>query len=259
MIRTHPRSLAILAALAITTSALAATGCGSDSSTDNGHNSMGMGRTGTVNHASTVGSATTMGQDEHTVTGSGMDMSSGGTVDGLASRADGYRLVASRAALPMGRATAFTFRITDRNGMAVTEFGLDQTKRMHLIVASRDLSQYQHVHPTMSKDGTWSVPLTLPQRGDYRVFADFNAGGSRHVLGRSIMAPGTMIGMALPKVSTTARTDGYLVTTKHGPLAVDRTHRVTFTVTRAGRPVTDLQPYLGTLGHLVVLREGTLE
>jgi hypothetical protein len=34
--------------------------------------------------------------------------------------------------------------------------------------------------------------------------------------------------------------------------------KLTFTVTRAGRPVTDLQPYLEARGHLVALRAGDL-
>lgn len=33
---------------------------------------------------------------------------------------------------------------------------------------------------------------------------------------------------------------------------------LTFTVTRAGKAVTDLQPYLGAYGHLVALRVGDL-
>jgi hypothetical protein len=33
---------------------------------------------------------------------------------------------------------------------------------------------------------------------------------------------------------------------------------VDFAVERDGRPVTDLQPYLGALGHLVMLRAGDL-
>jgi hypothetical protein len=33
---------------------------------------------------------------------------------------------------------------------------------------------------------------------------------------------------------------------------------LSFAVTRNGKPVADLQPYLGARGHLVVLREGDL-
>ena len=37
-----------------------------------------------------------------------------------------------------------------------------------------------------------------------------------------------------------------------------RPSRLTLSVSRDGRPVTDLQPYLGAFGHLVVLRDGDL-
>ena len=46
--------------------------------------------------------------------------------------------------------------------------------------------------------------------------------------------------------------------TLRGGLAAGRSSRLTFTVTRNGRPVTDLRPYLGAYGHLVALRQGDL-
>ena len=53
---------------------------------------------------------------------------------------------------------------------------------MHLIVVRRDLTGYQHLHPTMTPDGTWRVPLTLPDPGVWRAYADFtvrDAAGAR--------------------------------------------------------------------------------
>ncbi len=48
--------------------------------------------------------------------------------------------------------------------------------------------------------------------------------------------------------------DGYVVA-----LAPSRdAGRLSFTVSRNGAPVTDLQPYLGARGHLVMLRVGDL-
>jgi len=53
--------------------------------------------------------------------------------------------------------------------------------------------------------------------------------------------------------SASASTDGYDVT-------LDRDHAgvLRFAVSRDGVPVTDLQPYLGARGHLVMLRAGDL-
>jgi hypothetical protein len=58
--------------------------------------------------------------------------------------------------------------------------------------------------------------------------------------------------------AATATVDGYEVTMESAGLAGGRTGSLTFRVARDGRPVTDLEPYLGARGHLVVLREGDL-
>ncbi len=50
---------------------------------------------------------------------------------------------------------------------------------MHLIVVRRDTTGFQHVHPEMAADGTWSVPLAVATAGSYRAFAD-RAGRPRH-------------------------------------------------------------------------------
>ena len=55
----------------------------------------------------------------------------------------------------------------------------------------------------------------------------------------------------------TATVGGYEVTLD-GELEPGESSAVTATVTRDGEPVTDLEPYLGSYGHLVALREGDL-
>src|SRR5918999_3449954 len=46
-------------------------------------------------------------------------------------------------------------------------------KRLHLILARRALTGFQHLHPRMAADGTWVAPVTIAEPGDYRLFADF--------------------------------------------------------------------------------------
>ena len=38
-------------------------------------------------------------------------------------------------------------------------------ERMHLIVVRRDMTGFQHLHPKLARDGTWSTPVTLPEAG----------------------------------------------------------------------------------------------
>jgi hypothetical protein len=61
----------------------------------------------------------------------------------------------------------------------------------------------------------------------------------------------------LPAASRTATVDGYTVTLD-GDLAPATASKLTLSVAKDGKPVTDLQPYLGAYGHLVALREGDL-
>jgi hypothetical protein len=51
--------------------------------------------------------------------------------------------------------------------------------------------------------------------------------------------------------------DGYTVELE-GDLSAGAEAELSLRVSRDGRPVTDLQPYLGAYGHLVALREGDL-
>ena len=58
-------------------------------------------------------------------------------------------------------------------------------------------------------------------------------------------------------MTRTATVDGYTVTLA-GDLVAGEHSMLTLSVSKDGRPVTDLQPYLGAYGHLVALREGDL-
>ncbi|WP_346780976.1 hypothetical protein [Streptomyces sp. SPB162] len=170
----------------------------------------------------------------------------------------GYTLVPSAEPMTTGAARDFRFRITGPDGKAVTRYSLSHEKALHLIVARRDLSGFQHVHPQLSPDGSWNVPLAFDAAGTYRVFADFvPAGGTGLTLGADVSVAGDYRPAALPAAARTTTVDGYTVTLS-GDLTPRKASMLTLSVTRDSRPVTDLQPYLGAYGHLVALRQGDM-
>ncbi|MFD4251437.1 hypothetical protein ACFWQL_17020 [Amycolatopsis thermoflava] len=176
---------------------------------------------------------------------------------GLASSRGGYTLTPTRTTLTTGTTNQFAFRITGPDGNAVTAFDVEHDKRMHLIVVRRDTAGFQHVHPEMAADGTWTVPLAVADAGSYRAFADFRpTGGQATTLGVDLAAAGDFQPRAYAP-SRVAEVDGYQVRLD-GELTPGQTSKVTATVTKDGHDVTDLQPYLGAYGHLVALREGDL-
>jgi hypothetical protein len=171
----------------------------------------------------------------------------------------GYRLVPLTASLTAGAAADFRFRILGPDGTPVTRYSPTHDKDLHLIVVRRDLSGFQHLHPTLTGDGTWAIPLTVAAAGQYRVFADFRPAGrdTALTLGVDVPAAGTYRPLPLPAPVRTADVDGYRVELA-GDLVPGTGSALTLRVTRDGRPVTDLQPYLGAYGHLVALRDGDL-
>ncbi|MFG1883520.1 hypothetical protein [Micromonospora sp. NPDC049102] len=152
----------------------------------------------------------------------------------------------------------FAFRIDGPDGRPVTRYDVAHDKRMHLIVARRDLSGFRHVHPDLAPDGTWRVDTPLAGAGQWRAFADFTpTGGEPLTLGVDVAVPGEPTEAPLPAPATSTTVDGYTVTLAGAPQP-GRTSALTLTVRRAGQPVTDLEPYLGAYGHLVALRRGDL-
>ncbi|MGH3860555.1 hypothetical protein [Actinokineospora sp.] len=177
--------------------------------------------------------------------------------EGLSSSRGGYTSTPTHATLPAGPDQPFSFRITKAGGQAVTAFDLEHEKRLHLIVVRRDTSGFQHVHPEMAPDGTWTVWLNLAEAGSYRAFADFApAVGGGMTLGVDLAVPGPVEPVAHPE-SRVATVDGYEVRLA-GELVAGSSSKVTLSVTKDGKPVADLQPYLGAYGHVVALREGDL-
>jgi hypothetical protein len=165
----------------------------------------------------------------------------------------GYTLVPVAAAPGQ-----FAFRVTGPDGHAVTAFDVAHDKRMHLIAVRRDLSGFRHVHPEMAADGTWTVASPLGEPGTWRAFADFTpTGGEPLTLGVDVPVPGDFAPVPLPEPARSATVDGYTVTLSGTP-EPGETSELTLTVSRDGKPVTDLQPYLGAYGHLVALRAGDL-
>ena len=181
-----------------------------------------------------------------------------GAPGGLAVSAAGYTLQVGLKTLEAGREETFGLRILDRGGYAVRDFDEQHGERMHLMVVRRDLDHYQHLHPSLGADGTWSVPLVLPEPGVYRAFADFSVGGESLTLGADLHVPGEMEVASLPDPTSFARVDGYEVELDAGTLTAGVASSLTFRIAQEGRDVEDLEPYLGALGHLVALREGDL-
>ncbi|WP_431885602.1 hypothetical protein [Micromonospora wenchangensis] len=201
------------------------------------------------------------GTGAHQHDGTGGDPS-GDAATGLSVSSGGYTLVPSGGEFTAGRVGELRFQIRDAQRRPVTRFAIVHDKPMHLVVVRRDLTGFQHLHPTMAADGTWSIPLTLPQPGVWRAYTDFTAVAddgrqTPATLGVDLVAPGEYAPRPLPAPATRATVDGFTVGYEGTP-QVGAAVPLRFTVRDpAGRPAA-LERYLGAYGHLVALRDGDL-
>lgn len=171
---------------------------------------------------------------------------------------EGFRLVPEGTSFASGEPADLRFRIVDAGGETVRDFDLEHERRMHLIVVRGDLGHFQHLHPRQLPDGSWRAEVELPSGGVYRAFADFAADGHSATLSADLSASGQSDPEPLPEPAVrTDAGDGYEVRLESGDSVADGTLR--FAVSRNGRPVRSVEPYLGADGHLVVLREDDLE
>src|SRR5687768_15018035 len=94
-----------------------------------------------------------------------MDMPTG---DGTRAQAGDmtFKPISSTSLTP-GQPVDFGFQII-KNREPVTDFVEDMTKKMHFYALRSDLTGYQHIHPEMAADGTWTAKLDALQSGTWR-------------------------------------------------------------------------------------------
>ena len=179
-------------------------------------------------------------------------------VRGLAVAEDGLRVVIEDPELRRGRTETLSFRVVDERGETVRDFDVEHEKRMHLILARRDLSGFQHLHPEQGDDGAWSTDVRLDEAGSYRLFADFSRDGEAQTLAGDLRVDGAADLRPLPDPEPTAVSDGgYDVRLEAGDARPGEEADLRFAISRGGVPVRT-EPYLGAGGHLVALREGDM-
>lgn len=190
--------------------------------------------------------------------GNGVAPATARSPGGLQATDGGYTLDVTKPVTAADGALRLHFRILDAEGAPVMRYTENHDKLLHLIVVRNDLARFQHLHPVLHTDGTWSATVDASRGGDYRVFADFTPeGGAAVTLGANLHVAGRYDPRPLPPAALTAEVDGYEVVLGGAPRSGESS-TLTLSVRRDGTPVTDLQPYLGAYGHLVALRASDL-
>jgi hypothetical protein len=158
-----------------------------------------------------------------------------------------------------GAETNLVIDVKDKSGKPIDKFETFQTKLMHLIVVSDDLQTFSHIHPVYKQKGRFEVQANFPQGGNYTLVSDYKpAGQAEQVSLMQVKVAGKS--SSAPKVDfTKAKSIGDTkVQLTADNLKAGKETMLVFKMQQAnGQPVTDLKPYLGERGHLVIMQQSS--
>ncbi len=153
-----------------------------------------------------------------------------------------------------------------QNGQMLRDLPIVHEHPLHLTIVSSDLAYFDHVHPIPQSDGSLQLKYHFPQTGSFLLFAEYTPIGQRNQVFRFPVNVGdlkTAIDPILPVSDATAKTlaTDPEMTAEMVPqprtLTAGTHSMLLFHLSRQGQPVTDLEPYMGTLGHCAIISEDT--
>jgi hypothetical protein len=164
--------------------------------------------------------------------------------------------------LVAGKATQVTARllsVADNKPLTLADLKEAHTKKLHLLVVDPSLTDYHHIHPTAGKNaGEYVFDFTPKKNDSYRVWADVipvATGKQEYVV--ADMGTTAKEKAAISKTTImTSTAEGYTFT-----LALDSEPKAgaavtgNITVTKDGKPFTQLEPVMGAFAHVVGFTE----
>ena len=173
--------------------------------------------------------------------------------------------VTAPAAVTPGQPAEISYQFTETETDAPLTDIVDSHERpMHLIAVSRDLEQFQHIHPAPTgAPGEFRIAATFPTAGEYILFGEAQRASGEDVVKRHDLTVGAAAGAPSPaaKLSedVTSKTAGPIRVAVAGTDGIRARQEATLTFrlesAQTGKPLSDLQPYLGAPAHAVILSE----
>ncbi len=165
-----------------------------------------------------------------------------------------------------GKEAILSFKPKNKDNSSLSiPLDVEHEKKIHLIVVSEDLSWFNHIHPEYQVDGSYTVPETFPNGGNYFLYADYKPSGSTHQLNKiNVSVSGNAIApRPFTQIKSTANDKIYSVTLKPDDASFISNKAIHFdgVFTKNGESfdVNNLQNYLGAKGHMVAINTDTKE
>jgi hypothetical protein len=141
----------------------------------------------------------------------------------------------------------------------VHNFVVVHEKLFHAFVVSQDLNYFNHGHPVLQADGTFTFPVVLPTGGMFRVLGDFYPDGATpQLITETLFVPGDAPPPATVSRDYSTKSDRNLrvsVTTLPEQATAGTRTRMTFHVD----PADGFEKYLGAWGHMLAASDDLID
>lgn len=170
------------------------------------------------------------------------------------------QFTSSPQTIEAGKSVTLSFTPKNKdNTSAAVPLAVEHEKKIHLIMVSEDLSWFNHIHPEYQADGSYIVPETFPNGGNYILFADYKPSGSTHQLEKiNVTATGkpknptayttSKLGSTIDGLTLTLQPEG-------GKFFSGQLSHIKAVLTQNGKAIdaNTLENYLGAKAHMVVI------
>jgi hypothetical protein len=155
-----------------------------------------------------------------------------------------------------GQPLTLTLDLSDGStGLPVDDLTPHHESLVHLVVISADGGFYSHIHPPRLAPGRYAIAISPDRPGRYTAYAEIQRQDSgTQVLARDFELAGAAAPAVQPAPGFGPREAAGMqvnVSSSLAPLRAGRQATLTFSFSRAGAPVADLQPWLGMGGHMI--------
>jgi len=170
------------------------------------------------------------------------------------------------ATIIAGTSAAMTVRIKASDGSPLKGITVMHERILHAVIISKDLNFFAHIHPEdigpvtseMITNASFPLLFTFPRPGDYLLGLDFAADDGFYSRTFSLhVAKAPVMGRPMIDLSRKKYFGDYQVSLSFSPESVHSGEDMTlrYVIEKSGKPVTNLEPFLGASMHLAVVSE----
>jgi hypothetical protein len=163
------------------------------------------------------------------------------------------------ATVTTGKPTTLKMMIHAPDGKMLKDFAVVHEQKIHLIIIRDGLDQFAHIHPEIDTTGNITATYTFPTGGTYRLYADHQPiGGSPATAMAEVKVAGDAPAIPSLKPDVPGKVKGDGLDAKVSIVRPKTAGEITIqfeVMDPLGTAATDLQPYMGAMGHLVVVSQ----